>query len=162
MGANEHDLRRLEFVERAQFGSCFIIRIPPGENLIRRIQELLAAKECRRAAILSGIGSLRDVTFRNLVEGVGLPVSKDKTIDTKREGPFELVSLVGNLIPMLGRPVTHLHAVLGTPDGQLVGGHLFDATVFDTVELVIAEIVGSRVVKGRDESTGLAEMKIAE
>ena len=28
--------------------------------------------------------------------------------------------------------------------------------------VVVAEIAGSRVVKGRDESTGLAEMKIAE
>ena len=39
MGANESDLRRAEFVERAQFGSCFIIRIPP---LRERVQDVPA------------------------------------------------------------------------------------------------------------------------
>ena len=151
-----------EFVDRAQIQSCFIMRIPAGANLIQRLRALIELKEARRAAILSAVGSVRDVTFRNLKQGVDMPIDKDKIVDATHEGPFELLSLEGNVIPMAGSPVVHLHAVLGTPDGTVLGGHVFDATVFTTVEVVAAEITNTFVVKARDEATGMAELRIAE
>jgi predicted DNA-binding protein with PD1-like motif len=156
------EVQRLEFAERGNLGHCFTIRLGPGQDLIARVRSLLHAKDCRRAAILSGIGSLCNVTFRNLAEGAELPLNKDSWADTKRPGPFELVSLTGNVIPLSGKPVPHLHAVLGSPDGSLVGGHVFAATVFGTVELVIVEINNSMTVRSRDEMTGMAEIKLAE
>ena len=158
----ENPWERTEFIERAKFGRCYVLRISPGSNLIERIRALAALKDCRRAAILSGIGAVGNVTLRNLKEGAEMPINKDKVADTTFTGPFEMMSLEGNIVPMAGKPVIHLHAVLGREDGTLIGGHLFDATVFTTVELVLAEMTDSMVVKSRDELTGMAEMTIAE
>jgi predicted DNA-binding protein with PD1-like motif len=63
---------------------------------------------------------------------------------------------------MGGRPVIHLHGMFGREDGTLIGGHIFDATVFTTAELVILEITDTMVVKSRDEATGMAEMRAAD
>lgn len=49
----------------------------------------------------------------------------------------ELLSLIGNLALNEGEPFFHIHAILGARDGAARGGHLFEATVRPTVELVL-------------------------
>jgi predicted DNA-binding protein with PD1-like motif len=73
---------------------------------------------------------------------------------------MELLSLEGNLFPSEGegKPVIHLHSLLGSPSGSVTGGHLFKATVFTTVEIVIGRMTGSSVSKERSETTGLMEL----
>lgn len=49
----------------------------------------------------------------------------------------ELLSLAGNLALNDDGPFFHVHVVLGARDGSARGGHLFEATVRPTVELVL-------------------------
>ena len=125
------------------------------EDLFETLAGILKEKNIERAVILSGIGSLCNVAFRDLKTGIDLPVKVDKTNLMEEYGPFELLTLEGNVVPLVGEfanlkdgdPVTHLHCTLGTAYGNLFGGHLFKATVFTTTELFLAMIKNSEVKK---------------
>jgi hypothetical protein len=49
----------------------------------------------------------------------------------------ELLSLTGNLALFEDDPFFHVHVALGLRDGSARGGHLFEAVVRPTVELVL-------------------------
>ena len=86
------------------------------------------------AAHLNGIGAFERVTlgFFDLAE-------KDyRKIPIEQQ--VELVSLVGNIAQGdNGEPRLHAHVVIGKPDGTAHGGHLLEAVVRPTLELVVVE-----------------------
>ncbi len=137
-----------------------VSRLMPDEDLFGGLENIAKSHGIERGMILSAIGSLKDVVFRNVNEGAGLPVSLDKTHQIQKSGPMELLSLEGNLFPSEGegKTVIHLHALLGSPSGDVIGGHLFKATVFTTAEIVIGKIADSSVHKEKSEATGLMEL----
>jgi predicted DNA-binding protein with PD1-like motif len=47
----------------------------------------------------------------------------------------EVISLVGDIGLIDGKPAVHAHGVVGLPDGTTRGGHLISATVWPTVDL---------------------------
>jgi len=66
----------------------------------------------------------------------------------------EVVSLTGNVAVKEGEPFLHAHTVLGLPDGSTRGGHLFEAHVWPTLEMVLTAWP-NRVPRKRDTETGL-------
>lgn len=52
---------------------------------------------------------------------------------------MELLSLLGDVALLDGRPVVHAHAVVGRKDGTAHGGHLLSAHVRPTCEVVLTE-----------------------
>jgi len=87
-------------------------------------------------------------------------VEGEDTNEIEEKGPFELLSLEGNLFPSESdeEPIIHLHVMLGSPSGNVKGGHLFKATVFTATEIFIGKIVGSSVYKMKSDMTGLIEL----
>jgi len=66
----------------------------------------------------------------------------------------ELLSLTGNLALNDNEPFFHVHVALGLRDGSARGGHLFEAMVRPTVELVLT--TSPRPVRRKvDRETGL-------
>lgn len=55
------------------------------------------------------------------------------------EEQAEVLSLVGNVSLEKGEPKIHAHVVLGLADGTTRGGHLLEAHVRPTLELVLTE-----------------------
>lgn len=53
------------------------------------------------------------------------------------EQQVEVLSLTGDVATFDGKPVVHMHAVLGKPDGSPVGGHVFELHVNPTLEVFI-------------------------
>jgi len=49
----------------------------------------------------------------------------------------EVLSLIGDIASYNGKPVVHLHAILGRKDGSTVGGHVWEMDVNPTVEVFI-------------------------
>jgi hypothetical protein len=67
----------------------------------------------------------------------------------------EVLSLIGNITEHKGEPKVHAHVVLGKRDGTAHGGHLLEAYVRPTLEVILVE---SPVHLHRkfDERAGLA------
>ena len=67
----------------------------------------------------------------------------------------EVLSINGDIALDKGQPKVHAHAVLGRRDGSTVGGHLLQATVRPTLEVLLVESPGY-LRKTCDPETGLA------
>ena len=49
----------------------------------------------------------------------------------------EVLSLMGDIATFSGKPVVHMHAVLGKPDGSTVGGHVWRLDANPTIEVFV-------------------------
>ena len=150
-----------KFSEEVKFGGMILFRLMPGEDLFASLKKIAQDHGIEKGVILSAIGSLKNVVFRNVKPNIALPVGVGKTQEVEERGPFELLSLEGNLFPSEteSEPVIHLHVMLGTPSGSVKGGHLFRANVFSTTEMVIGKVAGSAVYKEKSDVTGLWELQ---
>ncbi|MGH9321418.1 MAG: PPC domain-containing DNA-binding protein [Vicinamibacteria bacterium] len=70
----------------------------------------------------------------------------------------EVMTLVGTIALKDGRPKVHAHAVLGKRDGTALGGHLMEARVWPTLEVVVN--VMAPLHRSRDDETGLALIRL--
>lgn len=67
----------------------------------------------------------------------------------------EVLSLTGDIVPKDDDWQVHAHAVLGLRDGTTRGGHLKDATVRPTLEVMLTD-TPRQLVRRYDERSGLA------
>jgi uncharacterized protein len=86
--------------------------------------------------------------------------------ETKRYQPIEVgeqvevASLVGDIaVGPDGTPSIHAHAVVGKRDGRALAGHLEEAHVRPTLEIIVTEMP-EHLCKARDAETGLALIKL--
>jgi predicted DNA-binding protein with PD1-like motif len=101
------------------------------------------------AAHFTAIGALSDVVLGYFDRG-----RKDyKKIPLREQ--VEVLSLVGDIALDGGKPKLHAHIVVGDAEGRARGGHLLEAHVWPTLELVLTP---SRTPLRRrmDPETGLA------
>jgi predicted DNA-binding protein with PD1-like motif len=77
------------------------------------------------------------------------------------EEQVEVLSLIGDIALNEGEPELHAHVVLGRRDGTTRGGHLLEAHVRPTLEVVLTESP-DHLKKRTDEETGLALIDIRD
>lgn len=66
----------------------------------------------------------------------------------------KVLSLMGDVATFNGKPVVHMHAVLGRQDGSTVGGHVFELNVNPTLEVFVT--VNTTPLKKRpDDASGM-------
>ena len=53
------------------------------------------------------------------------------------DGQVEVVSMIGDIALYQGKPTVHTHMVVGLPDGTTKGGHVLDAHVSPTLEVMV-------------------------
>lgn len=71
----------------------------------------------------------------------------------------EVLALVGDIAQDQGKPKVHAHLVVGLRDGRARGGHLLEATVRPTLEVILTESPGY-LKREHDPESGLALIKI--
>jgi predicted DNA-binding protein with PD1-like motif len=71
----------------------------------------------------------------------------------------EVVSLLGDISLEKAQPKIHAHAVIGKRDGTAMGGHLLEAIVRPTLEIVVVESP-SYLQREFDPGSGLALIKL--
>jgi predicted DNA-binding protein with PD1-like motif len=147
-------------IEKIKIDEMILTRLMPGEDLFAGLKKIAKDHGIERGVILSAIGSLKDVVFRNVKTNIEMPVKLENTNEIEEKGPFELLSLEGNIFSSEGEedPIIHLHVMFGSPQGNVMGGHLFKATVFTATEIFIGKIVGSSVYRAKSDVTGLMEL----
>tara|TARA_R110002072_G_scaffold276051_1_gene437310 strand:+ start:36505 stop:36942 length:438 start_codon:yes stop_codon:yes gene_type:complete len=117
----------MEFLKDSSKNTYFI-RLEKDENVFRSLEKL-AKDEGLTCAHINGIGALKDVElgFYHL--------DKKEYHRETFTGEYELLTLVGNLSLLDGKPFYHIHTSIGLEDFSVKGGHLFDAVVAVTVEI---------------------------
>jgi predicted DNA-binding protein with PD1-like motif len=97
----------------------------------------------------TGVGAFQDITL-----GYFNPETMAyKKIPVKEQ--VEVLSLVGDIaLTPEGEPEVHAHVVLGKSDATAVGGHILEAHVWPTLELVVTEYP-DYLQKRKDAETGL-------
>ena len=67
----------------------------------------------------------------------------------------EVLALVGDVALAESKPKIHAHVVLGKRDGTAHGGHLMEARVRPTLEVILTESAGT-LARRHDPASGLA------
>ena len=73
----------------------------------------------------------------------------------------EVLSLVGDIALDGDEPKVHAHVVVGKRDGTAHGGHLLEARVWPTLEVILVESP-RHLRRELDKETGLALISLAE
>lgn len=100
------------------------------------------------AASLTAIGAFSSATLAyfdpELMDYIDIPI----------EEQVEVLSMVGDVALADGEAEVHAHVVVGRRDGSTAGGHLKEARVFPTLEVIITESP-THLRKRHDRETGL-------
>ena len=100
------------------------------------------------SAHFTGIGAISSATtaWLNLDKKMYRP-----TVTTEQ---VEVLSLVGDIAAYNGKPVVHMHAVLGHRDGTTTGGHVWELNVNPTLEIFLTANT-TPLAKRPDPASGL-------
>ena len=71
----------------------------------------------------------------------------------------EVLSLIGDMVLEDGEPKVHAHVVVGRSDGSTRGGHLMEAHVRPTLEVILVESP-AHLRKQVDDESGLALIRL--
>ena len=134
-------------MEYRKFGNTIIARIDKGEEILEQVKEI-ALKEQVKLASVQALGAINKFTV-----GV-FKTDEKKYLSNEFKGSFEIVSLNGTINTMNNEFYCHLHMSAGNDKGEVFGGHLNQATVSATCEMVIT-IIDGIVDRYYDEEIGL-------
>jgi predicted DNA-binding protein with PD1-like motif len=130
----------------------YAVVLDTGDEVIGELGKFVREQEVE-AASLTAIGA-----FSRAVIGYFEWESKQyKKIPVDEQ--VEVLSLLGDVAVGDQGPTLHLHTVLGKADGSVVGGHLIEAYVRPTLEVILIQ-PPSYLRKRKDPETGLALIDI--
>ena len=123
------------------------LRLMPGDDLRRALEDAVRAQGATAAFVLSGIGSLRPAVIRFA------GVDEATTID----GDTELLTLAGSI----AANGSHLHLSVSDAAGRVTGGHAgYGCIVRTTAEVLLALLPSWQFAREADAATGWAELAI--
>lgn len=124
-----------------------------GDRVMEGLKEL-AEREKLTAAQLSAIGAFAEaeLAYFDWEKKAYQPIRVGEQV--------EVASMLGDIgIDDGGAPALHAHLVLGRRDGSAVAGHLVEATVRPTLEVVITE-APAHLRRRKDPATGLTLIRL--
>jgi hypothetical protein len=126
-----------------------------GDEVMGELTEMARVHRLS-ASRFTAIGAFSDVTV-----GYFLPDRKEyKRLPIREQ--VEVLSLVGDIaLDERGEPKVHAHVVVGKSDGTAYGGHLLEAHVWPTLELIIEE-APRHLWRRFDPATGLALIELGD
>lgn len=123
------------------------IRLSPGSDLRRRLEEVLVEHGSLAGFVIAGIGSLSEAQLR----------FAGKEQPTVIVGDLEIVTLAGTLSP----DGAHLHMSIADGDGVIRGGHLgYGCRIRTTAEILMLFLPDWSFTRRHDPNTGFAELEI--
>jgi predicted DNA-binding protein with PD1-like motif len=127
----------------------FAVIMETGDEAMSCLQ-LFVEKERISAAQFTAIGALSDATLNYF------DWDKKKYLPIPVREQVEVASLIGDVaLSPEGKPALHIHIVLGRRDGTALAGHLSEAHVRPTLEVILTE-PPAHLVKAHDPESGLA------
>jgi uncharacterized protein len=125
----------------------YVLVLDKGDEAVSSI-ESFARDNGISAAQLTGIGAFSDAVLFEW------ETKNYRKISVKEQ--VEVVSLLGDVaLELDGKPALHPHVVVSRADGMAMGGHLLEAHVRPTLEVVLTESP-RHLHKRKDSESGLA------
>ena len=113
----------------------FAVVFDAGDEVMAGLEQF-ATEQGLDSAQITAIGAFSRATFgfydRERKEYDTIPVAEQ----------VEVLSLIGDISLNEGKPQIHVHGVVGLRDGTTRGGHLLNAHVWPTLEVIITESPG--------------------
>jgi predicted DNA-binding protein with PD1-like motif len=127
----------------------YVLIFDTGDELASGLKQF-ASEQKLSGSSFKAIGALASVKL-------GWFNWKTKTYETavQLDKQVELLSLIGDIALKDGKPQVHAHVVVGKSDGTAHGGHLLEAKVRPTCELILTESP-VHLQKQIDPESGLA------
>jgi predicted DNA-binding protein with PD1-like motif len=128
--------------------STFVVIAEPGEEAMSTLTAF-ARDQSLTASQVTAIGAFERVTlgYFDRAERDYQPIPIEEQV--------EVLSLVGDIVGEGENLVLHAHVVVGKSDGSAHGGHLLEAVVWPTLEVVITE-TPAHLRRRFDPETGVA------
>lgn len=132
-----------------KLGRVLALRLRPGTDVLKGLEEACKRNNINNGVILSAIGSLDGVHYCNVVELPEKKAGYGYGEILHLTGPIELTGATGIIChDDEGNTNLHVHMSLSDRYGNAHGGHLVEGTkVLMTVDVILAEIEG--LVMGR-------------
>ena len=126
----------------------FALVFSTGDQVVSGLKAF-AEEQHLAASQLTAIGAFKQVTLGYFdwekKEYLKIPIHEQ----------VEVLSLVGDVTISEGKPSIHAHVVLGKRDGSTCGGHLIEAEVRPTLEVILTESP-AHLERRYDQEAGLA------
>ncbi len=131
----------------------YVLIFDTGEEVVSGLLEF-ARKNRLAGSHFTAIGALHDVTVGyfnwNKKDYKKIPIGEQ----------VEVLSLIGDIaLDEKGEPKLHAHIVVGKSDGSAHGGHLMEARVRPTLEVILVESP-EHLQRRHDSETGLALIRV--
>ena len=138
-------------MESKQFGNEHVLVFDTGEKVLDTLNTYLTQRNVTGAKF-TAIGGFSQVQL----EYFNVPTRQYEHRDFNEQ--MEVISLIGNVALVGGKPYVHAHVSVGTRDYQAHDGHMGEATVQPTLELFLTQL-NSELIREKDPSTGLEELQ---
>jgi predicted DNA-binding protein with PD1-like motif len=122
---------KVKQIDRAP--KTFVLVFRTGDELAAGLSQFAREQELAAASFkaIGGLSSVRLAWFSWETKNYEPSVVLDEQL--------ELLSLIGDVALKEGEPAVHAHVIVGKKDGTAHGGHLLEARVRPTCEVVLTE-----------------------
>ena|SRR5690348_10516543 len=134
-----------------QFGNEHVLVFAVGDRVLETLNTYLIQHNITGATFVA-IGGFSQVQLNYF------------NVQTKQYEPrdfneqVEVISLIGNVALVDGKPFVHAHVSVGNREYQLRAGHLGEATVRPTLELFLTQLNGE-LIREQDPGAGLEALR---
>jgi uncharacterized protein len=134
--------------------SSTVMVFDTGDEVVSTLTKF-AKEQGISAGHFTAIGAFSDATIGYF------DVQKKDYLKNQVNEQVEVLSLIGDIVLDKGKPKVHAHLVVGKRDGTTLGGHLLEAHVRPTLELVL-EDSGEELHRKFDPESGLAVIDLED
>ena len=154
MGPEEEVRMKSRLIDGEGGEKTFVLVLDTGDEVVSEITTF-ARENDLDAASITAMGAFYGATlgYFDIVEKEYEKIPLEEQV--------QVLSLIGDIALNEGEPELHAHVVLGRRDGTTRGGHLLEARVRPTLEVVLVE-APDHLKKRTDEETGLALIDVRD
>jgi predicted DNA-binding protein with PD1-like motif len=143
---------KAKLLHEQQGEKTFVLIFDTGDEVVSGLLEF-AKNQHLNGSHFTAIGAFRDVVMGYF----DWETKEYKRIPLPEQ--VEVLSLVGDIALNQGEPQVHAHVVVGKADGTAHGGHLMEAHVRPTLEVVLVESP-QHLQRQSDPESGLALIRL--
>jgi uncharacterized protein len=140
-------------MEFEQFGSQYVLRFDPGEEVMAVLRDFAARRDIR-GGYFQGIGAFSRVQLRYF------DVRENRYKPNDLDEQVEVVSLLGSIARDGDTPVLHVHVSVADAQARSHSGHLSAGVVRPTLELFLTGFP-KPLRRRKDPATGLELLAFA-